>query len=226
MYTPIGEKFGRLTVTSEATKEERKSRHRKMHCACDCGNKTMSFLFSLKDGSSTSCGCIAAEKAKQRWLSPTDEMIKQAKEQGLKNSTHGMSKHPAFAQWADMRNRCENKSNSWYESYGGRGISVCDRWLDFSNFWKDMGDGWSKGLQIDRINNDLGYSPDNCKWSTRSEQQRNKSNTFYIDTPDGVMDVTTASEFYNLSAGCLRYRYNQGIRGEKLIKKSIRDRNE
>lgn len=222
MYTPIGEKFGKLTVLSEATKEERDSRHRKMHCICDCGNKTMTMLFTLKNGQSKSCGCVAANKAKERWMNPTEKMMQQAAEQGVKNSTHGMSKHPAFSQWADMRSRCENKKHSWYPSYGGRGVAVCERWLSFSNFWDDMGGSWSIGLQIDRLDNNGGYDPDNCKWSTRSQQQRNKSNTFYIETPHGIMDITTAGEKYGLSAGCLRYRYNQGRRGENLIKKSIR----
>ncbi|AUR95660.1 hypothetical protein NVP1210O_38 [Vibrio phage 1.210.O._10N.222.52.C2] len=222
MYTPIGVSFGKLTVISEATKEERKSRHRKMNCICDCGNKTMTMLFTLKNGQAKSCGCVAANKAKERWINPTDEMITQANEQGVKNSTHGMSRHPAFSQWADMKSRCINKSHAWYESYGGRGIELCERWLSFDMFWLDMGSDWSKGMQIDRVDNDAGYSKENCKWSTRSQQQRNKSNTFYIDTPDGVMDITTAGEKYNLNPSCLRYRYEQGMRGKDLIKKSIR----
>lgn len=222
MYNPIGERFGKLVVLSEATKEERNSRHRKMHCICDCGNKTMTMLFTLKNGSARSCGCIAANKAKERWRNPTKGMIKQRKEQGEKNRTHGMSTHPAFQQWADMKSRCLNKSHVWYSSYGGRGITVDESWLSFDVFWSDMGDSWGKGLQINRIDNDKGYCKDNCKWSTRSEQQRNKSNTRYIETPDGRMDITSASEFYGVSTGCLRYRYDKGYRDLDLIKKSQR----
>ncbi|AUR83845.1 hypothetical protein NVP1042O_57 [Vibrio phage 1.042.O._10N.286.45.B8] len=222
MYTPIGERFGKLVVLSEASKEERNSRHRKMHCKCDCGKKTMTMLFTLKNGQARSCGCVAANKAKERWKNPTEKMLHQARVQGDKNKTHGMSKHPAFQQWADMKARCNSESHKWYPSYGGRGITIDDSWCSFECFWDEMKDSWRDGLQIDRINNDLGYSKENCKWSTRSEQQRNKSNTRYIETPDGVMDITTASEFYGLSTGCLNYRYSVGVRGLDLIKKSQR----
>lgn len=207
---------------SEATKEERKSRHRKMHCICDCGKKTMTMLFTLKGGSARSCGCVAAEKAKERWKNPTKEMIEQRKLQGEKNKTHGMTKHAAFSQWADMKSRCTNKGHAWYKSYGGRGISLDNSWLTFEGFWADMEQLWVEGMQIDRIDNDKGYCKSNCKWSTRSQQQRNKSNTKFIDTPNGVMDITTASELYGVSAGCLRYRYEKGVRGLDLIKKSQR----
>lgn len=222
MYTPIGERFGKLVVLSEATKEDRQSRHRKMHCICDCGNKTLTMLFALKNGQAKSCGCIAANKAKERWKNPTKEMLEQRRVQGERNKTHGMTKHPAFKQWSDMKSRCTNPNHKWYPSYGGRGISIDKSWLSFDGFWRDMGDKWSDGLQIDRVDNNKNYCKENCKWSTRSEQQRNKSNTKYIDTPDGVMDITTASEFYGLTTGCLRYRYDKGIRGMELIRKSQR----
>lgn len=222
MYTPIGERFGKLVVLSEIPKEERVGRQRRMRCLCDCGNVTTPMLFTLKNGSAKSCGCVAANKAKERWKNPTEEMIEERRRQGDRNKTHGMSKHPAFQQWADMKSRCTNKHHEWYPSYGGRGIGMQESWYSFECFWIDMGGSWVNGLQIDRIDNDLGYSKENCKWSTRSEQQRNKSNTMYIETPNGVMDITTASEVYGLSTGCLRYRYSAGYRGADLIKKSQR----
>lgn len=222
MYTPIGERFGRLVVLSEVPREERVGRQRRMRCLCDCGNVTTPMLFTLKNGSAKSCGCVAANKAKERWRNPTEEMIEQRRVQGEKNKTHGMTNHPAFKQWADMKSRCTNVNHKWYPSYGGRGISIDESWVGFDGFWRDMGDEWSDGLQIDRIDNNKNYCKENCKWSTRSEQQRNKSNTKYIDTPDGVMDITTASELYGLTTGCLRYRYDKGVRGMELIKKSQR----
>lgn len=222
MENYIGSKFGKLTVLSEIDVNERKSRHRKVVCICECGKKTNSFLFSLREGRSKSCGCVAANKAKERWKNPTKKMIEVAKASGEKNKTHGMSKHPAFSQWTDMKARCTSESHKWYKEYGGRGVGVCDEWLSFECFWSDMGGEWSSGLQIDRIDNEKGYCKSNCKWSTRSQQQRNKRNTKYIETPNGVMDITSASEFYSVPAGCLRYRYNTGKRGNELIKKSQR----
>lgn len=88
---------------------------------------------------------------------------------------HGMSHSRVYRCWVDMRQRCINPRNEWYPLYGGRGITVCDEWLVFENFheWA-MSNGYSDDLSIDRINNDKGYSPDNCRWATQHEQSMNK----------------------------------------------------
>jgi len=86
---------------------------------------------------------------------------------------HGMSKHPLYETWKKMRFRCNNPNYHEYHLYGGRGIKVCQRWDDFALFVKDMGER-PEGKTLDRINNDLGYSPDNCRWATLSEQNVNR----------------------------------------------------
>lgn len=124
-----------------------------VQCRCDCGmDKTLRLD---KWGATLSCGCLARELSSARLR------------------THGMSKTRAFRTWTSMLSRCDSPSNPAYRNYGGRGIAVCDRWREFVNFYADMGDP-PDGLSIDRIDNDKGYSPENCRWATPSERTRNR----------------------------------------------------
>lgn len=123
---------------------------------CECGVEKRVSVHAVKSGKTKSCGCLRITKAK----------------------THGMSKIPEYAIWVAMKARCYNESSKDYKDYGGRGITVCDRWISsFTNFIEDMGVRKEKGLTLDRRNNDEGYSPENCKWVTASEQACNKRMT-------------------------------------------------
>lgn len=93
------------------------------------------------------------------------------------NYKHGMSFTPEYRAWRSMKERCLNTRHKAYSRYGGRGIAVCDRWLEFEHFYTDMGDRTSPEHSLDRIDNDGGYEPGNCKWSTRIEQQFNRRST-------------------------------------------------
>lgn len=157
-----GKKFGRLTVVSRA--ENSKSGKSRWLCVCECGNECIVHGDSLKSGNTKSCGCIRREANHDR------------------ATTHGMSNTPLFAVWCAMVSRCKNPNNKSYKHYGARGINVCGEWLDSSKFieWA-IKNGYADGLTIERIDVNKGYEPSNCKWITRKEQARNKTNNVMIE---------------------------------------------
>ena len=224
-YPPIeiGSRYGKLTVISEVERQN-KSIQRKFNCVCDCGKSSEPYGFSLKDGSAQSCGCIAANMSKERWKNPTPEMRQKAIDAAPK--THGLSKSSIYRAWVDIKRRCLDTEYEWYASYGGRGIDICADWMSSVNFINDMYPTWQEGLQIGRIDNDSGYRKDNCRWETPTENQNNKSNTVYLDTPDGRMTIYDAKHLYGLNRDCLKYRYDIGMRGDELIKPSQREKYE
>lgn len=215
-----GQRFGRLLVIRRSPI---KTKQPKWECQCDCGKTTVSFGFSLKAGGSKSCGCIAADKSKVRWADPNSNM-EERQRRSAKYKTHGMSKHGAYQSWADMKQRCLNTEHAWYESYGGRGIRIHDLWLSFESFWADMGPTWYKGATIGRKNNEGNYEFSNCAWETSAQQQINRSNTVYIETPVGIMAMSQAARRYGMTVGCIKYRLAEGWSTEDIFKNSQRTR--
>ena len=150
MVIKKGDKFNFLTAVKFV--EMRKNSEQYWLFRCDCCKKKMIKVSSVKNGSIKSCGCLKIGRS------------------GFK---HGMARTRVYRSWADMRQRCLNKSNTNYKYYGGRGITICQEWINsFINFYKDMGER-PKGKSIDRINNDGNYCKENCKWSTPKEQMNN-----------------------------------------------------
>jgi hypothetical protein len=149
-----GKRFGRLVVI----KLDKRTRGRfKYICKCDCGNEVSIFASNLqaKGDHTRSCGCFWSETIKE------------------KNTVHGKTNSKIYAVWRNMMQRCYDKKNQAYKNYGGRGIKVDQRWHTFENFYKDVGDP-PKDKTLDRTNNDGIYEPDNWRWATRSQQNKNR----------------------------------------------------
>ena len=137
---------------------------------------------------------------------------------GLARTSHGMSHHQAFGVWHSMKQRCMDPNHQAYHNYGARGITVCDRWVDsFENFWADMGPTWEKGLDLDRIDNNAGYSPENCHWTSRKRNCRNKRNTRMIETPYWQLPLSAAAELTGIGETSLLYRMDHGWPVESLF---------
>lgn len=156
-----GQKFGRLTVI-ERLFERRNHDYRSALwlCRCDCGNEVRTYAGYLKSGNTKSCGCLHKEAV----------------------TKHGFRHLPEYNIWRGMLDRCYNKETAAYPRYGGRGITVSDEWKEsFEAFYRDMGTRPSEDYSIDRKDNDIGYSKDNCRWATSVEQMRNRSNNVYYE---------------------------------------------
>lgn len=156
-----GQKFGRLTVLNRTESTSIANREVKWMCKCDCGNYKAVFGGELRSGNTSSCGCFKIESIKRV------------------NTTHGNctrknGQTTEYKSWSGMKERCYNKNNNNYPDWGGRGITVCDRWLhSFNNFLEDMGKKPTTKHSIDRINNDGNYEPSNCRWAEKKQQQNN-----------------------------------------------------
>lgn len=146
-------KFGRLIVLNKNC-----DRNGYWLCKCECGNQKEIYLYSLKYGKTKSCGCLAIEVAKKT------------------HTKHGLKNHALYSVWIDMKNRCYNKKDTNYKYYGARKITVCSEWKSNFRAFYDfaINNGWEKGLEIDRRNNDGSYKPSNCRFVTRSQNNKNR----------------------------------------------------
>jgi len=145
--------FNKLTLIERIPYKGKEARYK---CLCECGKEKEAFLKYLVSEKTKSCGCDYIYPSK----------------------THGQAKTKLFRRWASIKDRCYNKNGKDYKNYGGRGITMCDEWFDFANFkkWFDA-NCKDESLTIDRVNTNKGYFPDNCRFATTIEQNRNKRTT-------------------------------------------------
>ena len=170
--------------------------------SCDCGETITMAASEFRKMKQKSCGCSRGAA------------ISAAK------TTHGMSRHPAFAVWRSMIDRCGLPTHQAWANYGARGITVCEHWRgSFDAFWADMGPTYSKGLALDRIDNDQGYSKQNCRWVSYQTQARNTRSNRRIDTPQGKMLICEAAELSGIGQTTLQYRVDHNWPTAKLFEK-------
>lgn len=178
MELKTGTRIGRLLLKTAAYEPRTTTgiRYWLWICDCDCGTKGHKVLessFKRRTAPTQSCGCYQRECVSKR--------SRKHGERGWKDRKIT----PEYETWCHMRRRCLSKDSADYKRYGGRGIKICEEWNVYETFLKDMGRRPTKSHSIDRIDNDGDYTPKNCKWSTKKEQNRNRRSNRKL-TIDGV----------------------------------------
>lgn len=180
-----GQRFGRLTAISAV--QGSGNVPRKWLCQCDCGKTITVITRDLGNGNTTSCGCYIRELHANRLR------------------THGKTRTPTYNIWASMTQRCGNPNNDKYQYYGGRGITVCERWHSFENFLADMGERPLRH-SLDRIDNNRPYSPDNCRWTTMRTQNRNRRSNILVEYRGETMCLVDWADRLGANYETLRQR--------------------
>lgn len=200
------DRFGRLVIIKEAP---RYSRYVRMfECLCDCGKTTVVALNSLASGSTTSCGCYAKEVTTSV------------------STKHGLSTHKLYNKLYSIRHRCYSPNDPYYSIYGGRGIKVCDEWInDFKVFYDwAMSSGYKEGLTIDRIDVNGDYKPSNCRWVTLEVQNNNKRNNRYISIDGETKTMTQWSKIHGISPVVVSYRLAKKWPIKKALTTPVKER--
>lgn len=168
-------------------------------CQCDCGNTLVVQGNHLRSGHTQSCGCLAR-------LINRDRQFK-----------HGDSFTPTHRAWTKMKSRCLNPSDKSYKYYGGRGITVCQRWLDYNAFLADMGPKPTSGHSLDRINVNGSYEPGNCRWASKTQQARNMRKTVYLSVDGQTIPLADLAETLGIRLETLRSRLLRGWTADEII---------
>lgn len=183
-----GQRFGRWTAQS-LDPVRAPDRQARWLCRCDCGAERTIKAGSLRSGLSKSCGCAEP-------LS---------------------TKHPLWRRWHNIVGRCTKPTHPDYVNYGARGITVCERWLDFANFISDMEPTYKPGLCVERVDNNRGYEPANCVWATMRENIRNRRSTVILDTPWGRMSQGALADKIGMDVVLLDNRVRSGWPMSRLL---------
>ena len=188
-----GQRFGRLTVNKRAPKKYN-SKQAFWECTCDCGKIVIVPGGELRSGHTKSCGCYK-----------TDLIVQQG-------TSHGLSHSRIYSIWSDMKRRIFNSNHQYYRLYGGKGLSMDEKWVnDFQEFYNwSMDNGYSDDLTIDRIDNNKGYYPYNCRWTTTVVQANNTSRNHYIEINGETRTLAEWCKFYNRNYDMVRNRISLG----------------
>lgn len=196
-----GRRFARLTVIGRGP--DNKWKHPHWYCRCDCGKETLVDGAGLRKGTTRSCGCY------------NDEV--RSRMTAARNTTHGHSKTPTHTAWNQLRGRCLNPNNEKYPLYGGRGITICERWNDFANFLADMGERPSPKHSLDRIDANGPYSPENCRWATQKTQQNNRRNNRLLTCNGETLTLMQWSERTGFKRETIERRLELGWPVERAL---------
>ena len=189
----LGQRFGRLTVISLA---ETQNTHARWECVCDCGTIKSIDSHLLRKNITKSCGCLQKELAALRSFKHGDRKIQNT-------STE-------YKSWQAMKDRCHNERSRHYKNYGGRGISVCEKWLNsYLNFLQDMG-RCPEGMSLDRIDNNGNYEPHNCRWATQKEQMNNTRRNYIIEYNGVSHTIAEWANIFHIPDGRFRKRIKAG----------------
>ncbi len=191
-----GQRFGRLVAVKFTGHD--KNRHRLWECRCDCGKMVKVNTSSLRSGNTKSCGCLM-----------TDTPI---------------TRYPRiYNSWKSMFNRCNYPSHVAYKRYGGRGISICKEWMRFEEFldWA-LKNVYEDGLTIDRIDNNKGYSPENCRWATKKVQCNNRRNNHFLEYKGKSKTIGEWAALLGIRPGTLYHRLMMGWSIEKALETPVK----
>lgn len=189
-----GEVYWGWTVIGPATNSPAGAR--RVQCQCRCGKLQVITSSSLIAGKTH--GCLSCRGRRH-------------------GAAMGGKSTPEYAAWMDMHNRCRSKKPHVYPHYGARGITVCQGWSEFAAFLRDMGEKPSPQHELDRIDNDKGYAPENCRWATKAEQRRNTRRNHHITHQGRTMTIAEWARETGIPERTLSQRYHLGLRGDQLF---------
>lgn len=195
-----GQRFGRLVVLGRAEQS-------KWRCRCDCGNEVAILGGNLQKGFTKSCGCLNSELSADR------------------KTIHGGYGTRLYKEWSSIKDRCYRPKTAGYDRYGGRGITMCDEWLDNFGAFRDwaMANGYRDDLTIDRKDNNGPYSPENCRWITLKEQQNNRSNNTLITCWGRTQTLQQWADETKISRHTISARLKRGWDTERALTEPVKN---
>lgn len=202
-----GRRFGRLIVLERTDSHIKKNGDKQTAflCRCDCGNVRKVLAYNLKNGHTTSCGCEAFRK------------------RVAAKTTHNEAGTRLYRIWTKMKGRCTNPNDPAYKRYGGCGRTLCEEWKHYERFrdWA-LANGYADNLSIDRINNEKGYSPDNCRWATPKQQANNTRKNRIIEFNGETHTLSEWGEITKIKPITIAYRLNNGWDVESALTSPVR----